>query len=822
LIIVTIGNIYLSTYWEEICEILYLINLLASIILSFNLFTKLSIKDQPVYKWHIISMFLQLITTMFYFIVNYILFIYSINQKIANLYLIPALLWVFCSAIFWATLVIRNYSIKKNYIVISSMLLINICLFYTMSKLEIKHSINPSIQFLFFQHFTNLGAFIVLNCALYVLICGSSLGTKLLAASAISFMGANYLSSYAMFTYNPFAIIHRNDFWLFSSTLGLSGIIYLLYKDNYANFQTFIKDMSFRNIITAWTICVIVMTFSLFLILIYSLDILNNHLLAILPYFMFLFIIFATLISLFVSYIFEVSIKQITAIVEGFIKNSATKTSFNKIIISEFLALNDLLVFTMNIIKERNRMKDQIGIDARKVVHDVTSPISSITTIIKNLGSKIPQSDQETLKIALDRISGISRNFLNQYESIDKLSTVDNREILIASLTMTQFINEKNEQLRKLNIKIGFEVDSSTIFVFIKTSAQLFKSILSEIVRVVTDSIKDLSHAAILIRICNTEDKFIVIIKDNGHGISKECQDSFFNSESIFHSEINKIKGSLEIYTNERSGTKIFLRIPIEEPPAWIMTCLTIYPDSLIIIVDDDQSIHGAWDSHFEDVIKSNPAIRIKHFLHGEHALEFINTLPVQQQEQAVLLSDYELLNQSLNGLMLIEKAKIGTSILVTSYSSDQTLIKQVIDTGVQLLPKEFINNIAISVDLTHKKYTRKVDLLWLEDQKYFVDNLVNLYYKDLLVDVFYDPISFMQNIDLYPLNTRIILDTLYEYDGNKLYETDGFIVAKKLHNLGYTNIILFTGEIPNRSVPPYLKVTLKTSEYDQQNLHLI
>ena len=101
--------------------------------------------------------------------------------------------------------------------------------------------------------------------------------------------------------------------------------------------------------------------------------------------------------------------------------------------------------------------------------------------------------------------------------------------------------------------------------------------------------------------------------------------------------------------------------------------------------------------------------------------------------------------------------------------------------------------------------------MVWIEDQKEFVDDMVREFYSDLKVDVYYDPNSFLEDIHQYPLDTRFILDTHYAAPDNTRYLIDGFILAKQLHDMGYTKLILFAGQaIPAKQKPDYLKVILK------------
>ncbi|MCE3269101.1 MAG: hypothetical protein K0R49_1353, partial [Burkholderiales bacterium] len=97
-------------------------------------------------------------------------------------------------------------------------------------------------------------------------------------------------------------------------------------------------------------------------------------------------------------------------------------------------------------------------------------------------------------------------------------------------------------------------------------------------------------------------------------------------------------------------------------------------------------------------------------------------------------------------------------------------------------------------------------------------------YYSHITVDIYYEPEGFMADVWQYPLDTRFILDTnYYRQDNDKPYLLNGFIIARKLHEMGYTKLILFAGEaIKPEKIPPYLTVVLKNDLIKRKNLDKI
>ncbi|MCC2644297.1 MAG: hypothetical protein K0R94_75 [Burkholderiales bacterium] len=73
----------------------------------------------------------------------------------------------------------------------------------------------------------------------------------------------------------------------------------------------------------------------------------------------------------------------------------------------------------------------------------------------------------------------------------------------------------------------------------------------------------------------------------------------------------------------------------------------------------------------------------------GKEVINYINTLTIQQKEKVLLLTDFELLGQSINGLEVVAKTMVQGAILVTSYSSTSEIQDKVCMAKIKMLPEE-------------------------------------------------------------------------------------------------------------------------------------
>jgi hypothetical protein len=234
-----------------------------------------------------------------------------------------------------------------------------------------------------------------------------------------------------------------------------------------------------------------------------------------------------------------------------------------------------------------------------------------------------------------------------------------------------------------------------------------------------------------------------------------------------------------------------------------------------VIVVDDDSSIHGAWDAIFNPILEKFPTIQIKHFSVGADAVSFMNSLTADEKSKICLLTDYELLRQNLNGLDIIQQTQIKRATLVTSHHANPEIRNQAISTNTKILPKNLAFAVAIIVDEQIDPGSKIVDFVWLEDDQLHINSVIDAHYSHLKVDKYYNPYDFLDNVTHYPRNTKFFLDNFYYTDtrarvGNA-YNITGVEIAKQLHEQGYTNLYLISGQALEQT-PDYLTVILKFS----------
>ena len=108
----------------------------------------------------------------------------------------------------------------------------------------------------------------------------------------------------------------------------------------------------------------------------------------------------------------------------------------------------------------------------------------------------------------------------------------------------------------------------------------------------------------------------------------------------------------------------------------------------------------------------------------------------------------------------------------------------------------------------TNNNKLRKVDIVIIDDEKFFVDALsgyLQMKNKNLVIDKYYQPKEFLKSVSIYPKNTKISID--YDFKG----DMNGIDLAEQLHEAGYINLFLVSGKLEIiEKIPSYLTVLSK------------
>lgn len=441
----------------------------------------------------------------------------------------------------------------------------------------------------------------------------------------------------------------------------------------------------------------------------------NQQLLPFLPPLLIMCIIFAAILSNIAAKKFARPFQNIKALIDEYMRTENApdpSTLGNRnLYLAEFKELRGFLIDAFNAIQAKRKVDKECFLLASQVAHDICSPLAALDCVLHH-----SEDMQEELRIMLrgaaTNIRGITQNILKKYKDQTKnfeaeLSLITRQPLLI-SLALMQALPDKRYQCRHLPISFDLKFGKDSRFAFIDAVPSDFNRMMSNILNNAVDALEK-KEGNICVRL-DIEDRHAKItIQDNGKGMLPEVAAKIMNDVSVtsgkadghglgftqIREALKKNDGKMTIASELGKGTTITLTFPNIETAPWLATKIEVHEGDMIVIVDDDFSIHATWDERFKNY---SAKVSIRHFQSGHSAIDFINGLG-KAKNKVFLLTDYELLKQNTNGIKIIESVALPKSraLLVTSHY-DTSQVRGYACSGTKILPKPLVAFIPITV----------------------------------------------------------------------------------------------------------------------------
>lgn len=488
----------------------------------------------------------------------------------------------------------------------------------------------------------------------------------------------------------------------------------------------------------------------------------------------------------------------------------------------------------MEINKKLLEAREKFKLTAQQVAHDINSPLGGLMMIIANLDPKKPISEKERLDIkeALNEIRIVADELVN-YDKIEadpETHKKDKPLPLPISVILAQFLAVKQSEYKNLSITLSADISEKAYAAFIKMEPTALKRSLSNIINNARDAF-DGQPGKILLKLTATKTQVKISIEDNGKGMSPEVVEKIMHKIAVTSDKaaghgfgmvqvseaLARNRAKLKVESVVGQGTTVILTFPRIETAFWFAEQITMGPHDIIVVLDDDATMHHGWSARLKDILAKYPGLRLEHFYEGAQAIEFINA--AVDKQKILLLTDYELSGQMLNGLDVVAQTKVQRSFLVTSHYEKPDIQGRAIDLDVKIIPKQSATTIPIKVDVgfayaalvqdTENKPLKKVDIIVVDDNETFAQLLVLSFEAiDKVAEVYTDPRKLLKEVTQYSKDTRICMDN--DFGGNG--QMSGVDLAKSLHALGYSQLYLLSGStFAPGELPEYLTAVVKS-----------
>lgn len=334
----------------------------------------------------------------------------------------------------------------------------------------------------------------------------------------------------------------------------------------------------------------------------------------------------------------------------------------------------------------------------------------------------LPQIEEEkrvTVHRAVSRINDIANNLLIQYKKsgYHSIKNEPTSSELIA-LMIDSVISEKRIQFSNKDITFMKEFQDETYGIFSSVNQSEFKRAISNLINNAVEA--TIGKGLIVVKLVKKLDNLKLSIIDNGCGISSQILSKIMKGQiktaksgtglglSYAINRFETWECNLEIKSEIEKGTIVEITMPQAKPADWFMPAIRIKQESVIIVLDDDESIHGVWDQRFIQTFSLDDKMEVKHFLNPLELFEWHKT---NINSNIIYLMDYELLGYDMNGIDIIEKLGISSnSVLVTSYFEEKTVRERSRNLSLKAIPKNYSLYIPIEVIYTSP------DIIFIDD----------------------------------------------------------------------------------------------------------
>lgn len=657
------------------------------------------------------------------------------------------------------------------------------------------------------QSSTLVAQLIVFDLAILCLTYSESKGLSLLLSGFIILMSGDFFLIYTYISQTVPFLGYGELLWLLGLLFILFGQLYFLKDTDYAIDTLVRRNTSIKSKLVLWSFGISIISFLLFFLLGYFVSTVNKEIFLSLPLFIMLYSVLVITLAVWVGKTFEAPFKKITANIEILMhEKDKNLMDHRPSSIEEFIFLQSFIANAFKFKEEKDQAKKKLGAIATQVAHNMLTPVSALLVLSQEC-TGLPEEERIVLREATQTIQDIANNVTNQYRiteagGTDHSDDLPWQELLISTLIL-EMLSEKRLQYRNRNVKIEAKFTPKAHFAFIIGNQTEFKRMLSNLMNNAVDACKE-EACRILVSLDVSNEHVILSITDNGKGMPQELIMRIMNKEAVTadkenghgiglnhaHQTLQHYQGTMEIHSNVGDGTTINLIFRLLKTPGWIADQIEIVPGSIVIVLDDDSTvIHRAWDHRFQGIAEANH-LQIVHFEQGVEALDYIAKLTESEKESAFLLTDYELLNQKMNGLDVLEASGIKHSVLVTSHYTNRQVVARAVLLGAKVLPKVLAVEVPINLKAPDKAgIAEPVDIIIVDDNPQFMKTIIDLKLADKKVKYYEDPYLFIKEYGHYAKDTPICLDNDFGIE-----EFNGRDLAARLHAEGYQHLYLISG----------------------------
>jgi signal transduction histidine kinase len=350
---------------------------------------------------------------------------------------------------------------------------------------------------------------------------------------------------------------------------------------------------------------------------------------------------------------------------------------------------------------------------AARVAHDIRSPLAALS-VMNDTFRTLPADQGLLIQRALHRIQDIANDLLKTYKTgessfplppaAEKAKTLPAEKATLALLLLAEDIlaEKRQEYCNRRQVKFVLVAGEQAHRAYVVGQRN---DLMRAISNLINNSVASISQGGTVTIECRCDgQRAELVVADNGRGIPKPTLDSLKQNSTGLGLGLRQVRETLEVCEGTIDiasvigvGTQVRLGFPLAPLAQRIARRIQIPEGNGVVVIDDDDSIHSAWEQRIP--VPIHPIFSAADALVGIPSLRGKN----------IFLVDCNFVGETIKGDALVAQAGIaGHSILVSSQWDSE--LDGTLPVGTLLLPKRMIPYVPIHL-LSESPFTSEATL---------------------------------------------------------------------------------------------------------------
>lgn len=559
-----------------------------------------------------------LFVDFFYYIAVYLNsnFLQNLSLLTFLLYYVPCIIYFGFMIIFISKVLLKNVLERKTFIKAVVLLLTMNVVTMSLFLSAIHYAFNAGSWKVLSQIILLSTELILFDFTILGLIYADRAPAKLFLSGVLMLVGGDFLLTYSYLSQTTYLYSCGELLWLLGLIFIYISIVTMKKNESYNVNVWFRKNSAIKSQLMFSTFIIASGCFLLFFVLAYVFSIINKAVFLGLPLFIIIYSAMVVALSLYLGAAFEAPFKKLKSNVALLMEKGANAKLDANFSIDEFIVLQDFFVQMFKLNNEKNIMTQRLNQIATDAAHDIRSPIAVLNTCLEYVPA-IPEQDRSLMRTATCRINAIANSLLNEFREQSRQESVvsDVRLVSLVSL-LHSVLREKKAQFSAEAVTINLDLKQTDLSYFAMINLEEMKRVLSNLINNAVESFID-NRGTIYLSLNGDENGVTITVEDNGCGIAVQDQERVLQRGvslkengtgiGLYHAKktIESWHGVLSLSSVENEGTCITLQLPRQTTPSWFIHEIKLSLSTPIAFLDDDVSVHRAWQLKLAAVSKN-------------------------------------------------------------------------------------------------------------------------------------------------------------------------------------------------------------------------